>query len=249
MTGGAGFIGSNYVRTLLRGGYPAYAGARVTVLDKLTYSGNPANLAPVADDEAYTFVRGDICDADLARPGPARSRRGGPLRRRVARRPLDRGSPPVRHHQRAGHPDAAGRRAAGRNRPLPARVDRRGLRLDHRGLVDRGVAAATQLAVLGLEGRLGPARARVPPHAQHGPRGHPVLQQLRALPVPGEGHPAVRHQPARRQAGAALRRRRSTYATGCTSPTTAPASSWRWRRAGPARSTTSAAAASSPTRS
>ena len=65
MTGGAGFIGSNYVRTLLRGGYPAYAGARVTVLDKLTYSGNPANLAPVADDEAYTFVHGDICDADL----------------------------------------------------------------------------------------------------------------------------------------------------------------------------------------
>ena len=65
MTGGAGFIGSTYVRTLLRGGYPAYAGARVTVLDKLTYSGNPANLAPIADDEAYTFVHGDICDADL----------------------------------------------------------------------------------------------------------------------------------------------------------------------------------------
>jgi dTDP-glucose 4,6-dehydratase len=65
VTGGAGFIGSNYVRTLLRGGYPAYAGARVTVLDKLTYSGNPANLAPIADDEAYTFVHGDICDADL----------------------------------------------------------------------------------------------------------------------------------------------------------------------------------------
>jgi dTDP-glucose 4,6-dehydratase len=65
VTGGAGFIGSNYVRTLLRGGYPAYAGARVTVLDKLTYSGNPANLAPIADDDAYTFVHGDICDADL----------------------------------------------------------------------------------------------------------------------------------------------------------------------------------------
>jgi dTDP-glucose 4,6-dehydratase len=65
VTGGAGFIGSTYVRTLLRGGYPAYAGARVTVLDKLTYSGNPANLAPIADDEAYTFVHGDICDADL----------------------------------------------------------------------------------------------------------------------------------------------------------------------------------------
>jgi dTDP-glucose 4,6-dehydratase len=65
VTGGAGFIGSQYVRTLLRGGYPAHAGARVTVLDKLTYSGNRENLAPVADDPALEFVHGDICDAAL----------------------------------------------------------------------------------------------------------------------------------------------------------------------------------------
>jgi dTDP-glucose 4,6-dehydratase len=65
VTGGAGFIGSHYVRTLLSGGYPAYAGAAVTVLDKLTYSGNRANLAPVAGDAALTFVEGDICDAAL----------------------------------------------------------------------------------------------------------------------------------------------------------------------------------------
>ena len=65
VTGGAGFIGSHYVRTLLGGGYPAHAGAAVTVLDKLTYSGNRDNLAPVAGDPALTFVEGDICDADL----------------------------------------------------------------------------------------------------------------------------------------------------------------------------------------
>ncbi|GAA3211588.1 dTDP-glucose 4,6-dehydratase [Dactylosporangium siamense] len=63
VTGGAGFIGSHYVRTLLGGGYPAYAGAAVTVLDKLTYSGNRDNLASVSD--AVTFVEGDICDTDL----------------------------------------------------------------------------------------------------------------------------------------------------------------------------------------
>jgi dTDP-glucose 4,6-dehydratase len=63
VTGGAGFIGSHYVRTLLGGGYPAYAGAAVTVLDKLTYSGNRDNLAPVSD--AVNFVEGDICDTDL----------------------------------------------------------------------------------------------------------------------------------------------------------------------------------------
>ncbi|WP_412539837.1 dTDP-glucose 4,6-dehydratase [Longispora sp. K20-0274] len=65
ITGGAGFIGSHYVRSLLSGKYDAYDGADVTVLDKLTYSGNLVNLAPVHDNPRYTFVQGDICDADL----------------------------------------------------------------------------------------------------------------------------------------------------------------------------------------
>ncbi len=59
VTGGAGFIGSQYVRTLLGG-----STAEVTVLDKLTYSGNRENLAPVAGDERLTFVEGDIVDRD-----------------------------------------------------------------------------------------------------------------------------------------------------------------------------------------
>jgi dTDP-glucose 4,6-dehydratase len=62
VTGGAGFIGSHYVRTLLTGGYPAYAGAEVTVFDKLTYAGNLENLAPVADEPGYRFIQGDIGD-------------------------------------------------------------------------------------------------------------------------------------------------------------------------------------------
>ena len=67
VTGGAGFIGSQYVRTMLAGGYAGYEDARVTVLDKLTYAGNLANLAPVASSPRCTFVRGDICDATLLR--------------------------------------------------------------------------------------------------------------------------------------------------------------------------------------
>lgn len=63
VTGGAGFVGSHYVRDLVSGRYPAWKGARVTVLDKLTYAGNPANLAPV--DGGFAFVHGDVCDADL----------------------------------------------------------------------------------------------------------------------------------------------------------------------------------------
>jgi dTDP-glucose 4,6-dehydratase len=72
VTGGAGFIGSWFVRSLLADEYPFFAGAEVTVFDKLTYAGNEANLASVADDPRFTFVRGDICsalDLDGALPG------------------------------------------------------------------------------------------------------------------------------------------------------------------------------------
>jgi len=65
VTGGVGFIGSHYVRTLLGGGYPGFGDAQVTVFDKLTYAGNLANLEPVTDGPGLTFVRGDICDAGL----------------------------------------------------------------------------------------------------------------------------------------------------------------------------------------
>ena len=59
VTGGAGFIGSTFVRRRLA----ADPDLRVTVLDKLTYAGNLANLADVADDLRYRFVHGDIADA------------------------------------------------------------------------------------------------------------------------------------------------------------------------------------------
>ncbi|PSL03116.1 dTDP-glucose 4,6-dehydratase [Haloactinopolyspora alba] len=65
VTGGAGFIGSHYVRQALSDAYPGLTDADVVVLDKLTYAGNPANLAPVEDDPRYTFVKGDILDTAL----------------------------------------------------------------------------------------------------------------------------------------------------------------------------------------
>ncbi|MFD2422059.1 dTDP-glucose 4,6-dehydratase [Amycolatopsis pigmentata] len=65
VTGGAGFIGSHFVRQILSGAYPWLTGAEVAVLDKLTYAGNEANLAPVAADPRLRFVRGDICDTDV----------------------------------------------------------------------------------------------------------------------------------------------------------------------------------------
>src|SRR5919112_6711844 len=65
VTGGAGFIGSAYVRALLRDEYPGAAGASVTVLDLLSYSGNRANLPD--SDSRLRFVQGDISDSALVR--------------------------------------------------------------------------------------------------------------------------------------------------------------------------------------
>jgi dTDP-glucose 4,6-dehydratase len=63
VTGGAGFIGSNFVRHVLA----QHPDDSVVTLDKLTYAGNPANLREVEADPRHRFVRGDICDAPLVR--------------------------------------------------------------------------------------------------------------------------------------------------------------------------------------
>jgi dTDP-glucose 4,6-dehydratase len=60
VTGSAGFIGSNFVHQWLGAERDA-----VVSLDALTYAGNLANLAPVAEDPRHAFVKGDICDAEL----------------------------------------------------------------------------------------------------------------------------------------------------------------------------------------
>lgn len=58
VTGGCGFIGSNFIRYMLEK-YPSY---RIINLDKLTYAGNPENLESIEDHSTYRFVKGDICD-------------------------------------------------------------------------------------------------------------------------------------------------------------------------------------------
>src|SRR5579863_10362992 len=60
VTGGAGFIGSNFILQWI-----ANESSSVINLDKLTYAGNPANLAAVSADRRYKFLQGDICDRDL----------------------------------------------------------------------------------------------------------------------------------------------------------------------------------------
>ena len=61
VTGGCGFIGSNFIRNMLE----KYPDHQIINLDKLTYAGNPDNLKDIESNSNYTFVKGDICDSDV----------------------------------------------------------------------------------------------------------------------------------------------------------------------------------------
>ena len=67
VTGGAGFIGSNFVRMALSDKFPDFNVEQITVLDLLTYAGDEENLKPVSGDKRYKFVKGDIRDLELAK--------------------------------------------------------------------------------------------------------------------------------------------------------------------------------------
>jgi dTDP-glucose 4,6-dehydratase len=67
VTGGAGFIGSNFVRMALTDKFPDFKVDELVVLDLLTYAGDEENLAPIATDKRYKFVKGDIRDLELAK--------------------------------------------------------------------------------------------------------------------------------------------------------------------------------------
>jgi dTDP-glucose 4,6-dehydratase len=65
VTGGAGFIGSHFVRMLLN--LASAEVSKVTVCDKFTYSGNENNLIGAAEDQRFSLIRGDICDMEMMR--------------------------------------------------------------------------------------------------------------------------------------------------------------------------------------
>ena len=202
VTGAAGFIGSNYVRHVL-----ATTDDEVTIFDALTYAGNPENVRDLVDDRRCRFVHADICDQDAV----------------TANLP---GHDAVVHFAAESHVDRSIKdpyafvrtnchgtnvlcdvaREAGVERFLHVSTD------EVYGSIDDGSFTETD--------RLTPrspysaakagsdliALSYLTTHGLPGAR-HSLEQPVRSVPVPGEGHPAVRHQPPRRAEGAAVRRR------------------------------------------
>ena len=226
VTGGAGFIGSHYVRSVLTGAWGGTEPDSVVVLDKLTYAGNLENLAPVADDERLRIVEGDILDRPTVDGLMAEA---DAVVHFAAESHVDRsilGAADFVMTNVVGTQTLLDSALAARDREVRARLHRRGLRVDRGGQLGRRAAAGAELAVLRLQGLQRPARPRLPPHPRAAGVRHALLQQLRALPVPGEGHPAVRHEPDGRRARSRCTARVRTSATGCTSTTTAARSTW-----------------------
>ncbi len=194
VTGGLGFIGSAFVRLSLR----ERPDLTITVLDAMTYAGNPANLASLAGDKRYRFVQGSICEraaVDAAIGGARRCDRE--FCRRNARRPFDPRTRSVSSHGHPGNPRAARSGAGKAHRALSAGVDGRSLRTRARGFVGRRRSAGTALPVRCIKGGRRPASVGLSHHVRRADSDHPRVEYLRTLPVSREAHPAVHHQSAR----------------------------------------------------
>ncbi len=203
VTGGCGFIGSNFIRHLL-GTDPRVS---VVNLDALTYAGNPENLADVEAGyaERYRFVHGDI-------------------RRHEDVAEAMRGCDTVVHFAAESHVDRSIAKAhdfittnvegtyvlleearrAGIGRFLHISTDEVYGSTESR-VVQRDRPAGALEPLLGLQDGLRSPGALLSHHLRPAGGDHPQHQQLRALSVPGEAHPALRDQSSREQAGAPVR--------------------------------------------
>ena len=191
VTGGAGFIGSNFILQRMRD-----ESASLVNLDKLTYAGNPDNLESIADNPRYQFVQGDIVDRELVRktsgaPSAARHRA---LRRRKPRRPLDPRPGRFRPDQRRRHVHAAGRGASVLERAC-GEAERSAFRFLHVSTDEvYGSLGPTirrfprprrtrRTARMRRRRRLGSPGARLSPHLRPADADHQLLEQLRPVPV------------------------------------------------------------------
>ena len=217
VTGGCGFIGSNFIRQRLLERAPR--SRRLVNLDLLTYAGNPANLADVAGDPRYVFAQGDIGDEALVGRLLAEHAIDAVVNfaaeSHVDRRSIPRALPP---DERRRHPPAPQRRPAALGGAGRARKDAfRFLHVstdevygtlgpDAPGL-HGGDALRAEQPLRRVQGRERPPGPRLPAHLQVADPDDQLLEQLRALPFSGEAHPPDDPQRPGRKAAAGLWRR------------------------------------------
>ena len=204
VTGGAGFIGNNFVRYALT----EHADWRITTLDKLTYAGRVENLRGVMDDPRHRFVRGDVADVSVAAP-------------------LVNEADLIVHFAAETHVDRSIQRAdefimadvygtfvlleAARSSPRLRRFIQ--ISTDEvYGSVPQGASKETDELKPRNPYAASKAGADRLAYSYWATYDVPVIinpgvEQLRALPVSGKGHSALRHQRDRRAAGTALRQR------------------------------------------
>ena len=178
--------------------------ASVINLDKLTYAGNLGNLASL-EDEAAPYLRSWRYLRSGARalaPAAAQAPRGRAFCRREPRRPLDQRSGRIRPHQREWHAQSAA--AEPHILGWPRRGSRsRSFRFLHvstdevygtlgrrRSGIYRRDAVCAEQPLRGLKGGFRPPGSRLAPYLRISDPDHQLLQQLRAVPVPGEADSA-----------------------------------------------------------
>ena len=214
VTGGAGFIGSNFVRQWL-----AEEEGDLVNLDKLTYAGNLDSLADLAGNPRYHFVEGDIGDGPLV-AGLLERHRPWAVLNFAAESHVDRSidcAGGLRPDQCCRHVRPAGGlagllvrtgRAGAVGLPLPAHLDRRGLRLaGARGPLHRGEPLRPQFALFRLQGGGRPFCPGLLPYLRPANADHQLLEQLWPLPVSRKADPADDPQRRGGKAAAGVRRR------------------------------------------
>ena len=204
VTGGAGFIGSNFVHYWLER-HPRRPGRRLRPADLRREPREPRGGRGPHRVRPGRHLRSRARRGDAAR---ARDRGRRQLRRRVAQLARRRRPDAVLPHERPRHADAARRVACRRRRALPPRLDLRGVRRSrarHGRGVHRGVAVSAAHAVQRVEGGRRPRRPRVLRDLRSSGHDHELLEQLRPVPVPREGHPALHDERARRRAAPDVR--------------------------------------------
>ena len=171
-------------------------------MDALTYAGQPgqpgrraSSTSGCGSSTATSATCADVTDAlegvDVIVNAAAESH---------VSKSIEQGGARVRDHQRRRHPGAARRDARAPDRAVHPDLLVRGVRHRRERPDDRGPPAQPALAVRGHQGGRRPAGVLVLVHVRPADHDHPAVQQLRALPAPREGHPALHHPGAHRPA-------------------------------------------------